>query len=335
MNGMGEPIMRNAVLALVTLAVTTASVPAQGWAEKMFKEGLTHDFGTVPRGAQLVHKFRMTNIYAVEMKITGIKSGCGCVTATAEKEALAPRESTWLEVRMDGRRFAGAKEVGVRVTVGPNFISSAEVKVKANSRSDIVFNPGEVSFGTVVQGQTPTQVIDVEYAGRLAFVVQGVSAQGVPYDVNIKEIYRRPGQVGYRMTVTLKADAPAGAAKHEVTLKTNDPNSPQVPVLIESNILSPVTVTPSPLALGPVKVDTPLIRRVVVRGQQPFRILGVDGVGQGVELEGALGTNMAPIQFVTLKCQFNEAGPIKRELKIRTTAQQAPMTFTVEGAATK
>lgn len=25
---------------------------AQGWAEKMFREGLTHNFGTVPRGAQ-------------------------------------------------------------------------------------------------------------------------------------------------------------------------------------------------------------------------------------------------------------------------------------------
>src|SRR5262249_49964009 len=154
-------VMWNGILALVALAVATAGAPAQGWAEKMFKE-LSHDFGTQPRGTQLMHRFTLTNIYAVRMEITEIKSGCGCVTATAGKRVLEPRESTTLEVRMDGRRFAGAKTVGVRVTVGPEFVSSAELRISANCRADVVFNPGEVNFGTVTRGQTPAQTIDVE-----------------------------------------------------------------------------------------------------------------------------------------------------------------------------
>src|SRR4051794_39816075 len=99
--------MRKAYLAIVALAVATAPVSAEAWAEKMFKDGLTHDFGTVPRGAQLVHHFTITNIYAVRMEITSIKSGCGCVTASMPKRVLESKESTTLEVRMDGKRFVG------------------------------------------------------------------------------------------------------------------------------------------------------------------------------------------------------------------------------------
>jgi len=60
--------MNKALLTLIVVAATATSAPAQGWAEKMFKDGLTHDFGTVPHGAQLFHRFTMTNIYAVDRK---------------------------------------------------------------------------------------------------------------------------------------------------------------------------------------------------------------------------------------------------------------------------
>src|SRR5262249_11976148 len=106
----GALTMRKTLLALAVLVVvTTAPARAQGWAEKRFKGNLSHDFGTVARGAQLTHIFTITNIYAVRMEVTSIKSGCGCVTATAAKRVLEPRESTTVEVRMDGKRFSGPK----------------------------------------------------------------------------------------------------------------------------------------------------------------------------------------------------------------------------------
>src|SRR6516165_10517916 len=161
--------MRIALLTLFVLLLGATAAPADGWAEKMFEDGkkTTHDFGSVPRGAQLFHRFTITNIYAVRMEITGIKSGCGCVTADPAKRVLEPRESTTIDVNMDARRFTGPKKVGIRVTVGPEYTSSAELTVTANSRADIVFNPGQVSFGAVTRGQTPEQDIDVEYAGVL------------------------------------------------------------------------------------------------------------------------------------------------------------------------
>src|SRR5206468_4065726 len=44
----GKTIMRKWYLALVVLVLSTAAAPAAGgWADKMFKDGVQHDFGTV------------------------------------------------------------------------------------------------------------------------------------------------------------------------------------------------------------------------------------------------------------------------------------------------
>jgi hypothetical protein len=324
--------MRKAIVAAFLLALFASSVPAQGWAEKMFKDGLTHDFGVVPHGAQLFHRFTVTNIYAVRMEITGLHSGCGCVTVIAAKRVLEPRETTTIDVSMDARRFTGSKTVAVRVTVGPEFTSSAELRVSAQSRGDIVFNPGEVNFGQVTGGVAPTQTVDVEYAGSLAWEVKDVVVpKELPVEVASKDLYRRPGQVGYRLTVTLKKEAPAGALKDFIHLKTNDPNAPLVPLLVEANVLAALSVTPSVLNLGTVKPGDALTRRVVLRGARPFRVTKVDGIDDAVQLGTPLATTSVTVQTVTFRCLFDKPGDFKRELQVRTDLQDAPVTVTIEG----
>jgi hypothetical protein len=316
----------------LALALGGGAASAQGWAEKMFPDGLVHDFGSVPYGAQLLYKFKITNIYAVRMEITSVKSGCGCVTATVAKRVLESRESTDIEVSMDARRFKGPKTVGIRVSVGPEFISSGELKVSANSRPDIVFNPGEVNFGTVVRGQSAAQTIDVEYAGSLPWQVSEVVSRDMPLEVSFKELYRRPGQVGYQVRVALKPDAAIGPLKGDVFLKTNDPASPLVAILVEANIQSALTVSPATLSLGQVKVSEALTRRVVVRGSRPFLITGVDGLGEGVTHE-PLRAVPAAVQIITFKCQLTRPGEFKHELRIRTDLQQIPVPLTIDGSA--
>ena len=141
--------MRNLGLALIACVVAAAPLPAQStdWAKKMFAEGLSHDFGSVPRGAQLYHRFKVTNIWAVPIEISQPRASCGCVTATLKSLTLKPRESTYLEVMMDAKRFTGPKTVSIYLTVGPEYVSTATLSVSANSRPDVGFNPGQVTFG--------------------------------------------------------------------------------------------------------------------------------------------------------------------------------------------
>jgi len=150
-----------------------------------------------------------------------------------------------------------------------------------------------------------------------------VLAKDVPYTAKIEELYRRNtrtgNQVGYRLSVSLKGDAPVGTHKHNMYLKTNDPTNALVPVLIESSVQSLVQVSPSQLDLGAIKTDAKLIRRVVVRGSKPFTIKGVDGTGGGVELGGELPAREATAHFLTFECRATKEGAFRHKLEIRTS----------------
>ncbi|HXG09166.1 MAG TPA: DUF1573 domain-containing protein [Gemmataceae bacterium] len=324
-------MMRNTVLVILLLSLAPTEVPAQSWAEKLFKEGVSHDHGSVPRGAQLYHKFKMTNIYAVPLEIINIRTSCTCVTVTPSTRTLEPRQEGFLEVLIDTRRFTGPKTFSIFVTVGPQYTSTAELKVSANSRGDVVFNPGEVNFGVVPRGQTPSQTIEVEYAGALDWRVSEVIKSTAPLETTLEEMYRRPGQVGYRVKVTLKPDAPPGSHKWELFLKTNDPASPLVPVLVEATIQAPLTVQPDPLKLLGVRVGAEAAGRVVVRSSgKPFRVLAIEGLGDGLTTTAPLPSREAVVHTIPLRCQPSRPGELRRVLQIKTDLQESPVPVTVE-----
>ncbi len=185
----------------------------------------------------------------------------------------------------------------------------------------------------MTRGQSASQIIDVEYAGVLDWQVLEASAKDLPVELALSELYRRPGQVGYRLRVALKANAPVGPLKGDLFLKTNDPASPLLPVLVEGMVQSSVTVSPAALSLGTVKIGETLTRRVVVRGNKPFRVLGVEGLAAGMQLDPPPSATPAPVQIVSFKCVFNKPGDFKQEVKIKTDLQDAPVIVTIDGSA--
>jgi hypothetical protein len=336
--------MRKSVLALVVLALgaTTASAQTGAWADKIFLAGggkTAHDFGTVARGTQLVHTFTITNIYSVPLEITNVRTSCGCLTATPSSKLLKPQEKAQLHIAMDARRFSGPKTVNVYVTVGPEYVSTATLRVSANARTDVVLNPGQINFGVVRQGQGPTQVLDVEYAGAFDWrVTEVVKNAAAPYDVKVEQLYRepargrQPGRAGYRLAVTLKPDAPAGPLNQELILKTNEPGGSQfLTVVVEGNVQAALVVSPNAARFGRVKVGAEVIQKVQVRGQRPFRIVAVDGV-DGV-VSAALPAGAAQNHVLTLRLRPQQAGELRRRLLIRTDLDQGAVPVSVEAQA--
>lgn len=329
--------MRYAVLALAAAVMLAAPVRAQTteWADKLFtKDGTSHNFGNVPRGAVLSHRFTLTNIYAVPLTITETRPSCGCVTVTPSAKIVQPKESIYLDISMDARRFTGPKTVTIFVTVGPQYTSTATLQVQANSRGDIVFNPGQINFGVVAAGQTPTQTVDIEYAGNLDWKVTGIAEHSAPLAVKAEELYRQPGQVikvGYRLTATLNAGAPPGAGRWEFLLQTNDPASPTVPVLVEATVQATLTVAPGQVKLPDGKVGEEASFNVVISGSKPFKILAVEGQGDGLIVEGP--TDARAKHIVRIKWQPGQAGDFRRELRFKTDLDGATAVVPVEGSA--
>jgi Protein of unknown function (DUF1573) len=323
--------MTKLMFTLVAVALSAGPVlaqpPATAWADKIFMNRTAHDFGTVAHGAQLKYSFPVKNIYAVPLKFTLVRPGCGCVTATPSKDVLQPQEEGTLDITMNTRVFTGAKNVTIYVTVGPEYISTAVLKVTAVARSDVVFNPGEVNFGVVNQGQQPSQTVEIEYAGMLDWRVEKVIVPAdAPLKVTCEEKYRQPpagnqaGRVGYKMVVTLLGEAPAGVLKHEVLLKTNDPASESLNVAVEGNVQSALRVAPSQVNLGTLKLGETKTFKVQVVGNRPFHITDVKTDGKEVSVE--LPQQALQAHYLTLRCQPISLGELKRVITIVTDLEK-------------
>jgi hypothetical protein len=322
--------MRKLVLAAIgMLALGSAAAPQEvvtGWAGKLFasatpehKAVAGHDFGFVPKGAQLKYRFPLTNIYAVPLQIVTSVS-CGCVTVSPNPQILQPRESGYLDLNMDTLKWAyGHKQVSVYVTVmNAQYSSTTTLVITANSRADITLEPGQAVFGVVPKGQPATKEVLVRYAGQLPFQITGVApGDTAPFTATYKEAYRYPGRVEYRVGLTLKPDAPAGALKGDLHLTTTDPATPLLPIPYDVLVQAALTVSPEITRVGAIKAGESSVRKLNVRSNgRPFKILGVDGQDAGLTVE--YRPEAYPVQVLTLKLQPSQPGPLQRTLTIKT-----------------
>jgi hypothetical protein len=328
--------MRNAVVVLVVFVLATAARGAPDdapWAEKLFENKTQHDFGNVAHGTQMLHKFAFKNIYAVPLDVTITRISCGCTTASSSVQRVDPQSTGTIDVNMNARVFTGPRtvRVSVRFSKGQEFYSTADLVISANSRPDIVFNPGDVNFGVVAQGQGAAQDITVEYAGAFDWKVKEVVPNGLPVEAKLEQLRTQAGLVGYKVSVSLKADAPSGSLKGEMYLRTNDPASPLLPVLVQANVQAALTVAPTTARVS-ARVNEARTATVTVRGNKAFRILAVEGAGEGVTVVDTLPDQVSETHRLTFRVQKSEAGDFRRKLQIKTDLQAAPVLVTVEGS---
>jgi RNA polymerase sigma factor (sigma-70 family) len=306
----------------------------KSWAEKLFPEGLSHDFGVVPRGAQSFHKFKMKNIFSKPLELA-LRVSCGCVTATPSVKVLQPFQEGSVDVLMDAKRYQGLKTVAIEVIVGPKYVSTARLTVSGNCRTDVELNPGQLNFGVVVPGQRPgPQALEVKYAGNADWRITALDTQNAPLDLSYSEIYRRPGRVGYHVSASLK-ELPLGRFKYEIFLKTNDPTEPIIPILVEGTVRgASMTAAPNPLNFGNLKVGESAEKLILLRTGSLFRVLSI--VGLGDEITASWSEKTAAVQVIKVRYQPAKAGPLHKQLVIKTDLdQESDTTVAVDGAAEK
>ena len=339
--------MRRIVVIGLGLLLVPAlgSAQEQGWAAKFFQGGLQHDFGNVPWGAQLTHKFTITNIYNVPFVIEDARVSCGCVTVKRPTGPIPPRGTAELEVNMDTRK-AGATgkpkvvTIFVKLTSAPQspgeklFTSSCTLAVSCLAQGNIRYSHEKMYFGVVNLGTPQRAVLDIEHSTNPSFDISGVVPHNQPVDVKVERVApRMGGRAAFRVTAALKGNAPAGEVKYEVQLKTNDRATDTLDVVMEGIIQAPLVASPNNFNLGNVRVNEVVSRNVVLKGAagSNFKILAVEGEGDGIKAkfqpDKALPAHLIQIEFVP-----TQSGKISRTLVIKTNMPgDLSASVTVEG----
>src|SRR5207253_4993209 len=140
------------------------------------------------------------------------------------------------------------------------------------------------------------------------------------------------GQIGYKISVALKPDTPAGPLKHDFFLKTNDPSCPLLPILVEATVQAPLSATPDTARIGTVMVGQTGTQKVIVKGSRAFRITAIEGQADGITAESPDVTGAT--HTITTKWQPTAAGELRRQLVVKTDLDKdTSITVPVEGNA--
>lgn len=298
---------------------------AQSWSDAIIPEK-THDFGTVARGSKVRHAFRIVNTSSYDVHIAGWRTKCGCTDVKAGSKDIPPGTQTTIEVTLDTEKFEGYKASGITLIFDrPQFVE-VDLTVTSFIRSDVLLTPGSVDLGVVPRGTSRSQSLVLSYQGgkpdwsitRLNTISEHVSAE-------LREAGRGAnGSVQYRLTTTLQPTAPTGYFRDEVTLTTNDPASPTIPVSVTATVQAAVIAAPSVLNLGRLKPGQTIEKVVVVRSSQPFRVTEATGDSDNLTATD-LADEAKPLHTLKVKLTAPaEPGPYHSTLEIATDLAGEP-----------
>ncbi|MBK9735114.1 MAG: DUF1573 domain-containing protein [Saprospiraceae bacterium] len=88
---------------------------------KMTFESLTVDYGTIENGGEPLKIVKFTNTGTDPLLIKNARGSCGCTVPTWPKEAIAPGQSSTMEIRYDTKRTGKiSKSVTITTNEGPD-----------------------------------------------------------------------------------------------------------------------------------------------------------------------------------------------------------------------
>jgi len=314
-------MFRSSFAALTVLLLSSASLSAQQWAEKMFTE-TSHDFGAVARAGKIEHSFLITNLYKEEVHIASVRSSCGCTLPRIAKDTLKTHEQGAIIAAFNTMAFTGQRGARVTVTIDKPFYAEVQLQVRGYIRTDVVIDPNEVAFGSVDQGKTAEKHITIDYAGRNDWKIKEVKSNSPHLTARVKEISRGNGLVSYQLAVRLNEHAPAGYLKDQLLVLTNDQKSTQLPITVEGLVVSDLTVSPSALMLGILQPGQTVTKQLILKGKKPFKIVSVQCENNAFEFkvsDEAKAVHLLPITFSA----GDKPGKIAQRIRIRTDLEHS------------
>ncbi|MFM9058326.1 MAG: DUF1573 domain-containing protein [Planctomycetaceae bacterium] len=302
---------------------------AQEWATKMFPV-TSHNFGNVAKGSKTEYHFEFSNLYKEDVRVTGVRSSCGCTSPVVTKKELKTHESAEVVATFNTRTFLGQHGATLTVSFDKPFAAEVQLRVAGHIRGDVSFEPPFVDLGNVDLGKGAERKVRITRVGSTPWAISDVRSANPNFEVVLSKPLKTPAQTVYDLTMRLKPEAPAGYMKGQLILVTDDPRAGQIPMDVEGRVVAEVTVSPQLLTLGAVCCGDSVTKNVVVRANREFCITGIQCDDGCVTCE----PKAAPAKVHILPVKFQAgaaAGRVERQLRIATDlGEGAVPTVTVQ-----
>ncbi|HOK09136.1 MAG TPA: DUF1573 domain-containing protein [Candidatus Hydrogenedens sp.] len=317
----------------------TASVESTGGTPKITCDEPEFDFGERSNDEKVEHEFVIKNAGDGLLKISNVKTTCGCTVAQPEKKEIAPGDTTKIKATLTlaGRQGPIAKQI----TVDSNDPATPQLTLtlKGTATSAILVEPRVINLGQIMEDMPQPQTIEIKSnIPTLTFNITNVDMSQLPEFQHTLETVEQGKH--YKITLTPTKPIEPGITFNKPLYIETDATLPQKPGQDPNavNSFKKITVTVYGRSIGPIDVapDTINVRvddedpnaktqqylRVKAGREKEFQITEVVPPTPEIQVEVK---ERAPSDYLLLVKDIPMNESLKdKELIVKTTSKSTP-----------
>jgi hypothetical protein len=317
-------------LPLLSHASTAPDAPAKPAPKAVFPE-MTWDAGRVIKGDVIRHAYEVKNEGDAPLQVLEVVPSCGCTVAEFDRE-IAPGASGKINVVVDTSTFDGPSTRWIGVLTNDPSNPRVQLAIKSETFPYLRARPGYARY-IYVQHEPVGTITQTLWAAD-GFADLQVTRVESPYpylEVSFAEAKpeeRNPDGEGrqWRVSSTLRADAPVGALTDYVKIYTNHPQQRLITIPVSGFVRPVFAPTPNKVDVGTRSLTEAYRTSLVIAN---FATETIEITRAEVDIPGVL----AELQAVTPGRRYNvhltfqpavAKGPLDGKLRLTTASPKQP-----------
>ncbi len=303
----------------------------------------TVNFGDVRVATTATQTVTVTNTGNADLHISALGVPAlpfGIGTQTCNGATVPPQQSCEIDVTFQPTQTgpaSGTLEIADDAPGGGQSVPLSGTGVEPA----VSISPPSVAFGDVVVGQSASQTVTVTNTGSDVLTVTGVGVSPPPFGLtnNGCDSAVLPPTASCQFDVTFGPTAP-GPATGTLTVTDDAPNSPQTAPLTGNGVAPAVSLNPTSINYGDVRVGDfkSVLLTVTNSGTADLHVSSIATAAPfSVDVDGCSGTPVAPGGSCDVFARFTptQTGPAAGALTVTDDAPDSPQTVPLSGNGTQ
>jgi hypothetical protein len=256
----------------VTNTPAEKKVKPEKFSKIVFNE-LEFDFGEVEQGVDVTHLFKFKNEGNSTLKVTSVKTSCGCTAALITKDEILPSKEGEIKVTFNTSRKKGSQSKRITVRSNDPETPVVSLTLKGNIKVELDILPDTIIFGQIKKNEGLTREIKIIPSTQKDFKVLSVKPSNDMITTQLLD-YKEADKTGKKITVNLSKNFKPGRVNEIVTITTNNQKQPEIKVAISGRIMGDISFTPSSLSFISSSIGVRNDRRVTLlnTGSIPLKV---------------------------------------------------------------
>jgi hypothetical protein len=189
----GISVVAFQTLAALLLCLLPAVLDAEG-TPKIEAPAPAYDFGEVYRGIKVEHVFRVRNAGSDTLRITNVRSSCGCTVALMDKKILAPGGTAQVKASFDSERFAGFVEKSIYVESDDPEKPITKLTLTGKVKVDLSVSPSRIYFSGLKAGERMERTLQLNNLSEQTITISEISSTVPQLKFEVAKLKLKPGE---------------------------------------------------------------------------------------------------------------------------------------------